>query len=304
MTDWCARTDHLNLCDYDLSLEPLESVAPRPTCKETGSRTRAEERREVSRLLSPDGGGESPRTPSVPSVWTGVTLDPPALSVSLQFSFHLPPPPLFPFLCHSLSTSSSSSLWAHGPSALILLCTVLLQMRQARRLSNPCIQRYTSRIGECSSTNATTFSSTSGLQLHTAPHAGAHPKSDHGGRSTFYRSPAGPPVPRSPISAVPSCHPEWGAGAAAAVVACDARPQPGVGQRALHEPAATAQSRPHASAPVPAGDAAGEVSREPPPPPPPPVAEESPWRRRSNFEPRVPEPPVDLDDADLPVSEV
>ncbi|XP_071336324.1 pleckstrin homology domain-containing family A member 1-like isoform X2 [Trachinotus anak] len=26
-------------------------------------------------------------------------------------------------------------------------------MRQARRLSNPCIQRYTSRIGECSSTN-------------------------------------------------------------------------------------------------------------------------------------------------------
>ncbi|XP_038152032.1 pleckstrin homology domain-containing family A member 1-like isoform X2 [Cyprinodon tularosa] len=29
-------------------------------------------------------------------------------------------------------------------------------MRQARRLSNPCIQRYTSRIGECSSTNSAT----------------------------------------------------------------------------------------------------------------------------------------------------
>ncbi|XP_047207731.1 pleckstrin homology domain-containing family A member 1-like isoform X8 [Girardinichthys multiradiatus] len=29
-------------------------------------------------------------------------------------------------------------------------------MRQARRLSNPCIQRYTSRIGECSSTNTAT----------------------------------------------------------------------------------------------------------------------------------------------------
>lgn len=42
--------------------------------------------------------------------------------------------------------------WELNPFALILLCTVLLQMRQARRLSNPCIQRYTSRIGECSST--------------------------------------------------------------------------------------------------------------------------------------------------------
>lgn len=58
---------------------------------------------------------------------------------------------LFPFsLSHSLLLILS--LWADGPSALILLCTVLLQMRQARRLSNPCIQRYTSRIGECSST--------------------------------------------------------------------------------------------------------------------------------------------------------
>eukprot|EP00066_Takifugu_rubripes_P012069 XP_011601335.1 PREDICTED: pleckstrin homology domain-containing family A member 1-like [Takifugu rubripes] len=36
-------------------------------------------------------------------------------------------------------------------------------MRQARRLSNPCIQRYTSRIGECSSTN------TAAVPLSTAP---------------------------------------------------------------------------------------------------------------------------------------
>lgn len=63
---------------------------------------------------------------------------------SLTFSSSLP------VLSHSLLLFLS--LWADRPSALILLCTVLLQMRQARRLSNPCIQRYTSRIGECSST--------------------------------------------------------------------------------------------------------------------------------------------------------
>ncbi|XP_031694495.1 pleckstrin homology domain-containing family A member 1-like isoform X2 [Anarrhichthys ocellatus] len=122
---------------------------------------------------------------------------------------------------------------------------------------------------------------------------------DHGGRSTFYRSPAGPPAPRSPISAMPPCYPEWGA-----AVTCGTRPQPGMGQRALHEPAATAQSQPHASTPVPAGDTApGEVTRDPPGTT---IdnSEESPWRRRSSFEPHMPEPPVDLDDADLPVSEV
>jgi hypothetical protein len=32
---------------------------------------------------------------------------------------------------------------------------------------------------------------------------------------------------------------------------------------------------------------------------------ESPWRRRSSFEPRLPDPtPLDLDAADLPVSQV
>ncbi|KAM9726857.1 pleckstrin homology domain-containing family A member 1-like isoform 2-T2 [Menidia menidia] len=121
---------------------------------------------------------------------------------------------------------------------------------------------------------------------------------DHGSRSTFYRSPAGPPVPRSPISAMPPCYPEWGA-----AVTCGPRPQPGVGQRALHEPAATPQSQPHASPPVPAGDPAGKVSRQPPATPAT-NSEESPWRRRSSFEPHMPETPMDLDDADLPVSEV
>lgn len=97
---------------------------------------------------------------------------------------------------------------------------------------------------------------------------------------------------------MPPCYPERGA-----AVTCGTRPQPGVGQRALHEPAATAQSQPHASTPLPAGDPSGKVTCKPP------VttitsAEESPWRRRSSFEPHMPEPPLDLDDADLPVSEV
>lgn len=61
---------------------------------------------------------------------------------------------LFSHIFQSLwnSLHLNLSLRTDSPSALILLCTVLLQMRQARRLSNPCIQRYTSRIGECSST--------------------------------------------------------------------------------------------------------------------------------------------------------
>uniref|UniRef100_A0A3Q2YJP6 Pleckstrin homology domain containing, family A (phosphoinositide binding specific) member 1a n=1 Tax=Hippocampus comes TaxID=109280 RepID=A0A3Q2YJP6_HIPCM len=65
--------------------------------------------------------------------------------------------------------------------------------------------------------------------------------------------------------------------------------------RALHEPAAPTRSQSHPGPPLPAGDPPGQVS---------PCAEESPWRRRSALEPHVPEPPLDLDDADLPVSEV
>uniref|UniRef100_A0A668A2W2 Pleckstrin homology domain containing, family A (phosphoinositide binding specific) member 1a n=1 Tax=Myripristis murdjan TaxID=586833 RepID=A0A668A2W2_9TELE len=114
--------------------------------------------------------------------------------------------------------------------------------------------------------------------------------SGHSSPSTFYRSPTGPLVPRSPISAMPPCYPEWGA-----AVTCGARSQPGMGQRALHEPPATAEPQPCPTTPVPAGDAPGKVTCEPP---------TSPWRRRNSFGPYVPEPPLDLDDADLPVSQV
>ncbi|KAM4599130.1 pleckstrin homology domain-containing family A member 1-like isoform 1-T3 [Fundulus diaphanus] len=120
---------------------------------------------------------------------------------------------------------------------------------------------------------------------------------EHSNRSTFYRSPAGPPVPRSPISAVPPCYPERGD-----AVTCGPRSQPGVGQRALHEPAAPPRSQPHAGTPVPAGDAPGKVSSQPPAHDPA-SSEESPWRRRSSFEPQAPQNHLVLDD-DLPVSEV
>ncbi|XP_029691193.1 pleckstrin homology domain-containing family A member 1-like isoform X1 [Takifugu rubripes] len=121
---------------------------------------------------------------------------------------------------------------------------------------------------------------------------------EHGSRAAFYRTPTGPPVPRSPISAMPPCYPEWGV-----AVTCGTCTQPGVGQRTLHEPSAAALSQPPAGTLVAAGDPPGEVTCEP--------ASttihnsgESPWRRRSSFEPLVLEPPLSLDDADLPVSQV
>uniref|UniRef100_A0A1A7WZY6 Pleckstrin homology domain containing, family A (Phosphoinositide binding specific) member 1 n=1 Tax=Iconisemion striatum TaxID=60296 RepID=A0A1A7WZY6_9TELE len=121
---------------------------------------------------------------------------------------------------------------------------------------------------------------------------------EYGSRSTFYRSPASPPVPRTPISAVPPGYSERGA-----AVPCGPRSQPGVGQRALHEPAATPHSRPHVSTPVPAGDAPGKVTHQPPATS---IAnsEESPWRRRSSFEPHMPKTHLSMDEVDLPVSEV
>eukprot|EP00063_Salmo_salar_P085213 XP_014060048.1 PREDICTED: pleckstrin homology domain-containing family A member 1-like isoform X1 [Salmo salar] len=148
-------------------------------------------------------------------------------------------------------------------------------MRQARRLSNPCIQRYTARIGECS----TYVSSCTPKCLLYTEHCG------RSSPSTFYRSQPGPPVHRSPISAVP---PYPGCPS----VAGGARSEPCVGQRALHEPPAATQPRPT----VPAGDTPVQVTAD--------TALESPWRRRSSFEPYPPEPPLDLDADDLPVSEV
>lgn len=71
---------------------------------------------------------------------------------------------------------------------------------------------------------------------------------------------------------------------------CRGPTRPGLGQRALHEPAAPA---PPTRPPVTARD------------PPLQVTHESPWRRRSSFGMcDVPLPQLDLDSADLPVSEV
>ena len=63
-----------------------------------------------------------------------------------------------------------------------------------------------------------------------------------------------------------------------------------MGQRALHEPATlTPATRP------------AVVTRDPPVQ----VTLESPWRRRSSFGMRdAPSPPLNLDDSELPVSEV
>ncbi|XP_072546037.1 pleckstrin homology domain-containing family A member 1a isoform X5 [Salminus brasiliensis] len=131
-------------------------------------------------------------------------------------------------------------------------------MRQARRHSNPCIQRYTPRV-----TQGSTYG-------HTV------------GSSSFYCTPSLGPAPWKASPAVPA-YPEFRVAT-----------RPGVGQRALHEPAAVA---PAARPPV--------ATRDPPLQ----VTHESPWRRRSSFGARdalsLPPPlPLDLDDAELPVSEV
>ncbi|XP_036403346.1 pleckstrin homology domain-containing family A member 1-like isoform X1 [Megalops cyprinoides] len=69
--------------------------------------------------------------------------------------------------------------------------------------------------------------------------------------------------------------------------------QPGLGQRALHEPLATPQPAGGAPRPsVPAGDTPVQVS------------EGSPWRRRSSCEDSPPETPPAADNGDLPVSKV
>ncbi|XP_029106598.1 pleckstrin homology domain-containing family A member 1-like isoform X1 [Scleropages formosus] len=100
-------------------------------------------------------------------------------------------------------------------------------MRQARRLSNPCIQRYTSRNGKCSTDQ-------------------------------------GAPGHRSAIPAMPTA--AQGAISQPSGVA-DTRPlcaQPGLGQRTLHEPAAPARPRGGAAGarrtPLPAGGTAVQVS--------------------------------------------
>ncbi|XP_052436806.1 pleckstrin homology domain-containing family A member 1a isoform X3 [Carassius gibelio] len=98
------------------------------------------------------------------------------------------------------------------------------------------------------------------------------------GGSCFYRQPTSHAIPWTASPAV-SANPE-----------CRGPTRPGMGQRALHEPAAPAPpTRPSVTA------------RDPPLQ----VTHESPWRRRSSFGMcDAPLPQLDLDNADLPVSEV
>ncbi|XP_042629872.1 pleckstrin homology domain-containing family A member 1 isoform X2 [Cyprinus carpio] len=98
------------------------------------------------------------------------------------------------------------------------------------------------------------------------------------GGSCFYRQHSSNAIPWTPSPAV-SANPE-----------CRGPTRPGMGQRALHEPAAPASpTRP----PVTARD------------PPLQVTHESPWRRRSSFGMcDAPLLQLDVDSADLPVSEV
>uniref|UniRef100_A0A8C2GX19 Pleckstrin homology domain containing, family A (phosphoinositide binding specific) member 1a n=1 Tax=Cyprinus carpio TaxID=7962 RepID=A0A8C2GX19_CYPCA len=98
------------------------------------------------------------------------------------------------------------------------------------------------------------------------------------GGSCFYRQHTSHAIPWTASTAV-SANPE-----------CRGPTRPGMGQRALHEPAAPA---PPTCPPVTARD------------PPLQVTHESPWRRRSSFGMcDAPLPQLDLDNADLPVSEV
>lgn len=98
------------------------------------------------------------------------------------------------------------------------------------------------------------------------------------GSSCFYRQLSSHAIPWTPSPAV-SAYPE-----------CRGPTRSGLGQRTLHEPAAPA---PPTRPPVTARD------------PPLQVTHESPWRRRSSFGMRdAPLPQLDLDSADLPVSEV
>ncbi|XP_028845850.1 pleckstrin homology domain-containing family A member 1a isoform X2 [Denticeps clupeoides] len=146
-------------------------------------------------------------------------------------------------------------------------------MRQARRHSNPCIQRYSARAAE-GSTYVSSTTSKLPFWRFISLLCGLE---EHAVSSSFYRPHASTPNPQPPAAAVPT-H-----------AACGGAPGAGVGQRALHEPAAAAKAPGPALA---ARDTAFQVS------------EESPWRRRSSFEPHNPEPPLDLDDANLQVSQV
>ncbi|XP_023697244.2 pleckstrin homology domain-containing family A member 1-like isoform X2 [Paramormyrops kingsleyae] len=126
----------------------------------------------------------------------------------------------------------------------------------------------------------------------------AYEPSDRSSISSFYRNHQRLPAPISTPASVPfsprRCVAQP-AGAASARPVCS---QPDLGQRALHESAAPAQPAGGAESrtSVPPRDTAVQMSTA------------SPWRRRSSFGEGPPGPPgppsLDLDDADLPVSQV
>ncbi|KAI4900859.1 hypothetical protein NFI96_026602 [Prochilodus magdalenae] len=113
-------------------------------------------------------------------------------------------------------------------------------------------------------------------EVHTTCHSRQHGYTV--GSSSSYCTPSFGPIPWKASSALPA-YPE-----------CRGTPRAGMGQRALHEPATlTPATRP------------AVVTRDPPVQ----VTLESPWRRRSSFGMRdAPSPPLNLDDSELPVSEV
>ncbi|XP_063046948.1 pleckstrin homology domain-containing family A member 1a isoform X2 [Engraulis encrasicolus] len=192
-------------------------------------------------------------------------------------------------------------------------------MRQARRHSNPCIQRYWARVAEGSTyvSSATSKPPVCPSALFSLLPPAALEEHSVGG-SMFYRSlSCGPVASESPVALGNARQPggggggsEWrggGRGGGDGGGGCAA--QPGLGQRALHEPAASA---PPPVPPLAAGDASLQMRQ--------PISSsrrqqqqeeevESPWRRRSSFEPCPPDAttapddaPLDLEDAELPVS--
>ncbi|XP_033885867.1 pleckstrin homology domain-containing family A member 1-like isoform X1 [Acipenser ruthenus] len=148
-------------------------------------------------------------------------------------------------------------------------------MRQARRLSNPCIQRYTSRNGECST-------------YEHSNHSSSNP--------SFFIRDQGPPVPRSPVSAAaaypPPSFPQYAFPAPPNTL----HKQPGLEKRRLHEPPSkTLHPGKHSIPAFLAGDPASKVTPCTAPP-------GTPQTRDGTQE--MPSEHVDLDDDNLPVSDV
>ncbi|XP_041124331.1 pleckstrin homology domain-containing family A member 1-like isoform X1 [Polyodon spathula] len=148
-------------------------------------------------------------------------------------------------------------------------------MRQARRLSSPCIQRYTSPHGECS----------------TDEH-GNHSSSN----SSFFIRDQGPPVPRSPISAAAAYPPPSFSQYAFPAPPDTLHKQPGLEKRRLHEPPSkTLHPGKHSIPAFPAGDQASKVTPCTAPPG---------TTQTCDGTQEMPSEHINLDDDNLPVSDV